>query len=108
MARLIWSPQATRDVQRLYRFLAPKNTGAAKRAVQAIRAGLRLLCQQPRAGRPAPEMDEGFREWLIRFGRDGYVVLYRLDRNDVVLLAIRHGREAGYEESFEEPAPDGD
>lgn len=108
MARLIWSPQATRDVQRLYRFLAAKNIAAAKRAVQAIRSGVGLICQQPRAGRPAPEMDEAFREWLIRFGRDGYVVLYRLDHKDVVLLAIRHGREAGYEESFDEPAADQD
>ena len=32
MPRLIWSPAALRDVQRLYRFLAEKNAEAAKRA----------------------------------------------------------------------------
>lgn len=76
--------------------------------MQAIRAGVRLLGHQPRAGRPAAEMDPAFREWVIGFGRDGYVVLYRLDGNDVVLLAIRHGREAGYDESLAARATDED
>ena len=33
MSRLIWSPLALLDVQRLYRFLAPKNLDTAQRAV---------------------------------------------------------------------------
>ncbi len=41
-------------------------------------------------------MDPDYREWLIPFGQAGYLVLYRLDGDCVVLLAIRHGREAGY------------
>ena len=48
MPQLIWAPPALLDVQRLYRFLAPKNADAAKRAVKAIRQevtvlGLRIL-----------------------------------------------------------------
>jgi plasmid stabilization system protein ParE len=43
MSRLIWSPLALLDVQRLYRFLVPKNPDAAKRAVQAIRQGVKVL-----------------------------------------------------------------
>ena len=45
MSRLIWSPAALLDVQRLYRFLAPKNMDAAKRAVMAMRQGVRVLGQ---------------------------------------------------------------
>ncbi len=96
MSRLIWSPAALLDVQRLYRFLAPKNTDAARRTAQAIRSAVGILRDHPRMGRPAEDMNPEFREWVIEFGRDGYVVLYRLDDEDVVLLAIRHGREAGY------------
>ena len=106
MPRLIWTPQATSDVQRLYRFLVGKSSGAARRAVEAIRTGVKVLAHQPRVGRPVPEMDAAFREWVVAFGRDGYVVLYRLDDDDVVLLAIRHGREAGYDENFGVPASD--
>lgn len=47
MPRLIWAPPALLDVQRLYRFLAGKNLDAAKRAVQAVRQGVRVLGHQP-------------------------------------------------------------
>ena len=46
MPRLIWSRQALLDVQRLYRFLASKNVDAAKRAVSAVRQGVRVLRYQ--------------------------------------------------------------
>jgi plasmid stabilization system protein ParE len=37
-----------------------------------------------------------FREWIIEFGQGAYVALYHFDGRRVVVLAIRHGREAGY------------
>jgi plasmid stabilization system protein ParE len=97
MPRLIWSPHALGDVQRLYRFLASQNIEAAKRAVKAIRQGVTILGQQPSVGRPIEEMEPEFREWLIDFGDSGYVVMYRIDVNGVVVLAVRHQREAGYD-----------
>ena len=42
-------------------------------------------------------MPDGFREWPIRFGADGYVAFYRVTMDRVVILAVRHGREAGYD-----------
>ena len=96
MASLKWTPQALADVQRLHQFLADKSPEAAIRAVQALRKGVRILADQPRIGHPAEDMDPAYREWLIPFGQSSYVVLYRLDGEDVILLAIRHGREAGF------------
>jgi plasmid stabilization system protein ParE len=94
--RVIWTPPALNDVQRLYRFLAPKDANAARRAVQAIRAGVKLLAHQPRVGRPVDDMEPAFREWLIDFGDSGYVALYRLDGETAAILAVRHQKEAGY------------
>lgn len=96
MSRLIWSPAALLDVQRLYRFLAPKNIDAAKRAVMAIRQGVKVLTQQPGIGRPVEDLPSEFREWIIDFGDSGYIVRYRLDADDVTILAVRHQKEAGY------------
>jgi plasmid stabilization system protein ParE len=73
MSRLIWSPSALLDVQRLYRFLAPRNPEAAKQAVQAIRQGVKVLEQQSGVGRPVEDMDDEFRDWIIDFGESGYV-----------------------------------
>jgi len=95
MSRLIWSPAALLDVQRLYRFLAPKNIDAAKRAVTALRQGVRVLGQQPGIGRPIDEMPDEFREWIIDFGDSGYVARYRFDSNVVTILTVRHQKEVG-------------
>jgi plasmid stabilization system protein ParE len=96
MPRLIWSPPALQDVQRLLRFLAEKNPDAARRAVQAIRQSVKVLAKQPGIGRPAQDMEPEFREWLIDFGDSGFVVMYRFDGRTGVLLALRQQREAGY------------
>ncbi len=96
MPRLIWSPEALRDVERLYHFLAEKNPDAARRAAKSIREGMKILADQTGVGRPVEDMDPEFREWLIPFGDSGYVSLYRFDGETAVVLAVRHQREAGY------------
>lgn len=96
MSRLIWSQPALLDVQRLYRFLAPKNLDAAKRAVKAIRQGVKVLGQQPGVGRPIEDMPDEFREWIIDLGDSGYVARYRIDIDAVTILAVRHQKEVGY------------
>jgi plasmid stabilization system protein ParE len=96
MPRLKWSQSALRDVARLHDFLAPKSRDAAKRAVKAIRQGMKALGKHPQIGRPVEEMPPEFREWVIEFGSGTYVAIYRCDRKEVVILAVRHGREAGY------------
>lgn len=96
MAQLIWSPQALLDVQRLYRLLALKNQDAAKRAVTVIRQDVKVLSLQPGMGRPVPDMDDEFRDWIIDFGDSGYVARYRLDAQYVIILAVRHQKEAGF------------
>lgn len=96
MPRLIWSPPALRDVRRLYRFLAERNTEAAGRAVKAIRESVKIIAEQPGVGRPAEDMDPEYREWPIVFGESGYVALYRYDGQTAVIVAVRHQKEAGY------------
>lgn len=95
MPPLIWSQPALVDVQRLFRFLAPKNIDAAKRAVKAIRQGVKVLGQRPGVGRVIDDLPVEFREWVIDFGDSGYVVRYRIDLHGVTILAVRHEKEAG-------------
>jgi plasmid stabilization system protein ParE len=97
LAQLIWTPNALRDVQRLYRFLLPSNPDAARRAIATIRKDVGKLVNQPRMGRHSEDVDQAFREILIAFGSSGYVALYHLgDDGAVTILAIRHQKEAGY------------
>lgn len=96
MAKLVWTPPALRDIKHLHAFLAKKNPDAARRAVGAIRKGVKALAAHPQAGRPVEELPTEFREWQIPFGEGGYIALYRFDGSLVAILAVRHGREAGY------------
>lgn len=96
MPRLVWSEPALAGVQRLYRFLAGKNIAAARRAVKAIRDGARILATHPQVGRVVEDMDEAFRDWPVDFGDSGYVVRYRFAEDEVVILAVRHRKEAGF------------
>ena len=96
MPRLIWSPEALADVQRLYRFLASKNPDAARRAASAIRDGMQIVADHPGVGRPVDDMDPEYRNWPISFGASGYVALYRFDRDTAVVVAVRHQKEVGY------------
>ncbi|MEI2388143.1 antitoxin MazE-like protein [Breoghania sp. JC706] len=96
MPQVIFSPAALRDLERLRAFLRPKDPAAAKRAAAAILQTIQTLTDHPEMGRPIGVLDE--RELRIDFGRDGYVALYRYDGGVVVVLGVRHGREAGFAE----------
>jgi plasmid stabilization system protein ParE len=67
-----------------------------RRAVKAIRQGVKALDKFPQMGRPVDELPLEFREWVIEFGSGAYVALYHFDKKEVVILAGKHGRDAGY------------
>ena len=71
MLRLIWSPPALLDVQRLYRLLAVKNMDEANRAIKTVRQGVKVFGQQAGTGRPIEDLTDEFREWLNDFGDSG-------------------------------------
>jgi addiction module RelE/StbE family toxin len=100
LALIVYSSQAFRDFERIFDFIAADDASLAAIAVEAIREAIAILERHPFIGRPA---EEGLRELLISRGRTGYVALYRyIERSDIVLvLALRHQREAGYEPTVE-------
>ena len=93
MPHLIWTPLALSDVQRLYRFLLPKNKEIARRAIKEIRASVKILVHHPEAGRPIEDMDPEFREWVIDFGSSGYIAVYRFNGEIINILSVRHQKE---------------
>jgi len=96
MSRVIFSPAAFRDLERLREFLRPKSSEVAKRAAKAIIKAVQILSLQLGVGRPADELGPDYRELPIDFGGSGYLVLYRQKGIDVVILALRHQLEEAY------------
>lgn len=87
---------ALRDLARLRGFLQHKNPIASQRAAATIIQSVLILEQHPQIGRPVEDMETEYRELIIGFGHYGYVAIYRLDGDTVIIVAIRHQLEAGY------------
>ena len=96
MARLLLAKRAVADAERLADFLRESDPVAAAETVELLVSALGMLRQHPLIGHPA---ERGLRELVISRGRTGYVALYGYDElaDRVVVYAIRHQREAGYE-----------
>lgn len=95
MAKLAYSTRALADLERLADFLLESDPPAAIEMIDLIEEAVSLLKRHPLVGRPA---EHGLRELVISRGRTGYVALYshEEEHDAVLILAIRHQREAGY------------
>ena len=100
MALVAYSGRALRDFERIFDFLAADDAVSAALAVADVGDAISVLARHPFIGRPA---EEGLHELVISRGKTGYVALYRyLEASDVILvLALRHQREAGYQPQLE-------
>ena len=91
-----WSDNALAGLMRVHAFLAESDPQAAQKALDVIEAGTDVLEQFPHAGRPADDLEPEHRELLIPFGASGYAVFYEAGEGYVLILSLKHQREAGY------------
>ena len=95
MAVISYAPRASSDLQRLIDFLAESDPSSAAQTAELIVSAVEALRHHPLLGWP---VERRFRELVISRGRTGYLALYRYDeaRDRMLVLTIRHQREAGY------------
>jgi len=93
--RVVWLPAAVADLQRLREFILPHNREAAQRAVKVIKAAVTALENSPRIGKPVEDLPK-YQDLVIPFGAAGYLLRYRIYQGAIYIVAIRHGKEAGY------------
>jgi addiction module RelE/StbE family toxin len=94
LAQLIYASRSLADLDRLVDFLLKANDDAPD-VVRLIAEAVDVLANHPLMGRP---VEQSLRELVISQGKSGYVALYSYEREQdvVLLLAIRHQKEAGY------------
>lgn len=95
MASLDYAPRALADLERLVDFLMEADPANAGETFDLIESAVSVLERHPLIGRP---VEAGLRELVISRMRTGYLGIYHYDeaRDRVLVLAIRHQREAGY------------
>lgn len=97
MVRLLWDKGALEDLERLADFLAKDDRAAAEATFDLIEEAVDVLASHPLIG---PRVSGELRELVISRGRTGYIALYQYypDFERVTVRAIRHQREAGFED----------
>lgn len=94
MATVKYVPAVFDDLDRLSDFLRESDAQAAEETAALILDSIRILRSNPLIGRP---IGPRRRELVIFRGRTGYLAqyAYRWETDEVIILAIRHQREAG-------------
>lgn len=95
--------EAVADLQRLEEFVIERELASEapdwmtpQRVLDAIGEGMRLLSWSPYTCRKAELGNGRSRELIVPFGGAGYVVLFEIIGEDVVVGAVRHQREEDY------------
>jgi len=94
---------AVADLQRLEDFAIERELvsetpdwSTPQRALDAISQGMRLLSWSPYSCRKAELGNGRSRELIVPFGSAGYIVLFEIVGDVVVVGAVRHQREEDY------------
>jgi len=88
--KLIYSRRADVDLERLEKFIATESRRQATRAVARILRGLQNLQDLPELGR---DIGDGVRQFVLRHGKSGYVIRYRVLEDAILITRIWHGLE---------------
>src|ERR1039458_6660809 len=83
------SPEARRDVQEVWAYIAHDSTEAAARFRQEIRDACRRLAQHPYAGHQRSDLTT--RSDVLFWPVYSYLIIYRPDSKPLEILRVLHG-----------------
>ena len=84
------APEAVADLDEIWSYIARESGRVeyADRLIDLIVGRFLLLAKQPRLGRARDQLRPGLRS----FPAEGYVIFYRIDDEDLVILRVLHSR----------------
>jgi plasmid stabilization system protein ParE len=92
MSGYVLTPLAKADILDIWAYIADHNQEAADRVEQAIFDACAFLAEAPMRGHSRPDLTtRSLRFWtLSRY--TSYVVVYRLEKSPLQVLAVMHGK----------------
>lgn len=85
--RIVRSPQARLDMIEIWQYIADDNEAAADRVLDRFESALRMLADNPHAGRARPELVAEIRSFPV----GNYILFYRPMADGVDLVRVRSG-----------------
>ena len=100
MIAVLYAERALLDIERLTSFLLETDRAVALVTANMLFESIHILTHSPEIGRPVTRQLQKllYQELIVSRGRTGYVVLYQYmaAQSQVLIVNIRHQREAGY------------
>ena len=87
LTAVVWSLAAIVDLQEIRGYIGAFNPAAARNTASRLISAGESLVNFPARGRPVPGAD--LRELVVVYP---YIIRYRIDGDEVVILRVRHGR----------------
>jgi toxin ParE1/3/4 len=88
--KIIWSPLAIDRASEIAEYIASDKPSAADKWITTLFSKVEQLVSAPKIGRVVPEIgDEQFRELIY----GNYRIIYRVEKRQVSILTIRHGKQ---------------
>ena len=88
--KIIWSPLAVDRASAIAEYIAQDKPSAAEKWINTVFSRVEQLKSSPNIGRVVPEIrNDQFRELIY----GNYRIIYRIERTQISILTIRHGRQ---------------
>jgi toxin ParE1/3/4 len=88
--KIIWSPLAIDRASEIAEYITLDKPAAADKWISTVFSKVERLASSPEIGRVVPEIeDEQFRELIY----GNYRIVYRIEKKQVSILTIRHGKQ---------------
>ncbi len=88
MRTIVVAPEAERDIDSIWDYIASDNLDAADRVRNQIKAEIRKLADQPGIGHSRQDLpDRRYRAWKIY----SYLIIYRFDAGELLIVRVIHG-----------------
>lgn len=88
--KILWSPLAIERMTQVAEYIANDNPTASEKWIDSVFKKVEQLEKFPKLGRIVPEANRNeIREILYK----NYRVIYRLDKNYISILTVRHGKQ---------------
>jgi toxin ParE1/3/4 len=87
--RIIWSRRAAQDLDSIIEYIAADSPAYAGIVLKNIVHQTRILQRFPQAGRKVPEFDDEDTRELVIYS---YRIIYRLQDNEALIVAVIHGK----------------
>ena len=92
--QILWAPEARRQIQEIWSYIALDDSEAADRMLTRLVVGIEKLPHFPHLGRPGRE---GSRELVV--SGTPFIVVYRIKGEEITIGTVIHGAQRDAEAS---------